>query len=102
MSDAVNFGERLKHYWHEVYYFFFRRCKDVAELIDLGEEPATLMGRIRYRLHIAFCKACRNYLNLTQVLREVIRETLRKSIDPARIDQLNQKLLQKLSKRDKS
>lgn len=102
MSETVNLKERFQHYWHLVYYFFFRRCKDVAELIDLGAEPSTFIGRVRFRLHLVFCKACRNYLNLNDVLRDVIRGALRKSLDSSRLHRLNQKLLQKFSKGEKS
>jgi len=74
------------------------RCQDIAEQIDLGTIPPTLYGRFRFHLHLALCTACRNYMKLTQSLRKVIRASIGKAPDPAKVEKLNQDLLEKYSK----
>lgn len=109
-KEKVKLTEIFRHYWHEVYYFFAgdsgvkfaMTCKDVAEQIDLGLIPDTWIGRLRLRLHMSLCQACRNYLKGTKALKKIISETLRKSGNSFQMERLNKELINKYSKKSEN
>jgi hypothetical protein len=101
----MKLSHRIRHYWHELYYFlatprgvhFAMNCKDVTEKIDLHEMPAGFWGRFRFWLHISFCQACKNYLDLSQALRRAIRGYTKIQNYKVDLNRLTQSLLQKYS-----
>lgn len=74
------------------------RCKDVAARIDLGQIPSTGMERWRFLLHLSLCEACSNYSTITSFLKKVAGEVFPKPTDSAKMNQLNESLLEKFSK----
>jgi len=95
--------EKLRHYWHETYYFlapksgveFGMKCREVVEKIDLGQRPATWIGRFRIRLHLSFCQACKNYFDISQALKRAIRGLMHKGETSVDLERLNQELMKK-------
>ena len=73
-------------------------CKDVTEKIDLGQVPPTWVGRFRLRLHLSFCQACKNYFDVCQELRRIVRGLVEKSLTQTEIERLNQELIKKFAK----
>jgi hypothetical protein len=99
----MNIKERVRHYWHELYYKmaspagveFALRCKDVVEQIDLSDPPITWRKWFRIRLHLSFCQACNNYLRASQTLGRAVCETLKNSEAGFDVEKVNQELLKK-------
>ena len=66
--------ERLRHYWHELYYKlaspsaveFGMNCKHVVEQIDLNDPPVTWRAWFRVKLHLSLCQACSYYFRASQ------------------------------------
>ncbi len=60
------------------------KCKDVTEYIDLGKFSGGWNGlfsrnawmNLRIQAHLLFCKACRFYLRLSEILRRGMRQAL--------------------------
>ena len=104
----MSMGKKLRHFWHDLYYAlaseggvkFAMKCQDAAEIIDLGQEPSTFVGRMRFRLHMSLCQACRNYRDATKALRKAVRELAEKNSQGLHLDRLNQDLLRKFSRKD--
>jgi hypothetical protein len=102
--------QKLRHYWHHLYYAFSSRsgvefamrCKDVTEIVDLGKRPTTLIGRLRFRLHLSLCQACQNYFDTTQTLKEALRSFINKNKVPVQMDRLNEDLMKKYADYKKS
>lgn len=101
--------EKLRKYWHDLYYYcvsdrgveFAMTCKDVAEQVDLGVSKKS-KSRIRFWLHISICQGCKNYLSTTQVLSDAVKKAILKKESPARIEKLNQELLEKHTQNENS
>jgi tagatose-1,6-bisphosphate aldolase non-catalytic subunit AgaZ/GatZ len=103
----VQLKERLRHYWHELYYKlaspagveFGMRCKHVVEQIDLGDEPATWRGWFRLKLHLSFCQACNYYFKASKALRRAVQEMAKSSSQTAiDLEKINQELLKKYTR----
>jgi hypothetical protein len=79
---------------------FAMKCKEVAERIDLGEVSPTWIGRFRFRLHLSFCQACRNYSDASKALKRAVRELVLGSEKPLHLDRLNKELMEKHARKD--
>ena len=101
------FKEKLKKYWHDVYYDlasesgvrFAMKCKDVTAKMDLGEMPKDFISRVRFQLHLSLCKACRYYLNGSTLLRSEIRKLVKNGVSSIDFVKLNQSLIEKFSRK---
>lgn len=97
--------QRLRHYWHEIYYFFASEkaiefamhCKDVAEKIDLQGPTASWTQDFRLRLHLSLCQACKNYFDISVALKQAVRELIKDSAYSGSVKILNQELLKKFT-----
>jgi hypothetical protein len=93
--------ERLRYYWHELYYFrassgridFGLRCKQVVEQIDLGEPAREWNGRFRFRLHLSFCSGCNYYWRASQALGRIARAWAETRIQEGHASEINRELL---------
>jgi len=77
------------------------KCKDFTEKIDLKMKPETFQQKLSYIRHIVLCKVCREYLKMSQKLGlafRIVSKANAEKLDPARLDQLNQDLLEKYKK----
>ena len=101
--------KRLRHYWHEVYYFFGSKladeiamtCKKATEKMDLPDDQKNISDHFRVWLHTSLCQACSNYKSLTLALRNAIRNLVKnKGYSPQKIEKLNQDLVKKFVKVD--
>lgn len=76
-------------------------CKDFTGKIDLKRKPETFQQKLSYLMHIVLCKVCREYLKMSQKLGLALRIVSKANVaklDPNRLDQLNQDLLEKYKK----
>lgn len=76
-------------------------CKDFTGRIDLNITPKTWRQKISYMTHISICRVCREYLNMSRLLRLAIQRLSKVNnlkLDSARMDQLNRDLLEKYKK----
>jgi hypothetical protein len=97
---------KWRHFWHEFYYLlsskpgeeFAMKCKDVAEMIDLGQTPTAWLGMLRFRLHLSLCQGCRNYFRASAALKAAIRKMLDGGADADHMERLNSELLKKFSR----
>jgi len=98
----MKLAKKLRRYWHDVYFAiapasgveFAMKCRDVAHVIDLGENPSDLTQKLRFHLHLSVCQACTNYFRFSAFLKKKLRP--KKSDDQSMNKQaaeLNRKLL---------
>ena len=97
----------LRRIWHDAYYAlapksavsYALRCREFVERVDTHQFGTTRSERLRYKLHSSLCQACRNYERYTQWIRRE-SQPLAKSTQSDQLENLNQRLLQKFSKKD--
>ncbi len=102
--------ERLRYYWHELYYKlaspsaveFGMICKHAVEQIDMGDPPATWRAWFRLKLHLSFCQACNYYFKASQALRQAVRELAKGSGASVDIGKINRELLKKYARDGRS
>lgn len=98
--------DQIRRYWHDIYYSiatergvrYAMTCKDYAEQVDVGISK-TLRGKLRFYLHQSLCQGCSNYANLTEALKVAIRTVVSEKEKNSRVQQLNNDLLEKYSKK---
>ncbi|GEM_PF-2035795 len=96
----MKLSNKIRKIWHDTYYFFATdrgvkfalTCKSVAEQIDVGLSKSW-MKRLRFYFHISLCQGCKNYLTLSEKLKEVVIRSISNSEDPVRLEKLNTELL---------
>ena len=101
------FKNILRFLWHALYYVvapskvvdFALRCKQVAESIDLDRWPDGRYGKVRMKLHLSLCQACKNYFDANEALKRVARELVLGRVDQIKLEQLNAELLQRFGKK---
>jgi hypothetical protein len=106
----VRLKERLRYYWHELYYklaspsgvAFGMTCKHVVEQIDLGDPPKNWREWFRIQLHLSFCQACNYYFKASRALRRFVREMTKCSVATADVKKINRELLRKYAQAEKS
>ena len=72
---------KIRTIWHDLYYSvsgqqgaeFAMTCEEASKYTDLGLSKTSLKQKIRYRLHISLCQICKNYGELTQILKNKIK-----------------------------
>ena len=101
--------EKVRAYWHDFYYYFASdrgvqfavTCKDFSEQVDVGRS-SRLSGKFRFFLHLSVCQGCKNYSDLTVVLRSAIRNVVSENEKPVRLERLNNELVTKHSRKNLS
>ena len=94
-------NRKLRQLWHDIYYKlasqkgveFAMKCKDAAEIVDLGSAPLSWSARLRLRLHLSLCQACQNYFETTQVLKKAMNDFIDQNKKSVPIDNLNKTLM---------
>lgn len=71
------------------------KCKDVAEIVDLGSSQLSWAGKFRLRLHLSLCQACENYYETTLVLKKAMNDFINQNQKTVQIEKLNDSLLAK-------
>lgn len=72
---------KIRSIWHDFYYSvsgargadFAMTCEEASKYTDLGLAKISFKQKIRYRLHISICQICKNYSELTQILKNKIK-----------------------------
>ncbi|MEO5667464.1 MAG: hypothetical protein ABIR96_05355 [Bdellovibrionota bacterium] len=97
----------FRRIWHDAYYAvsgkpglnFAMLCRDVAEMIDLKTTPTTLVGKVRFKLHLSLCQACWNYSEFSKRIQELMKLLVEeKAAAQKNAEALNQDLLKTFSK----
>lgn len=91
---------KLRSWWHELYYFFAirnlvefaLRCQAVAEEIDLKKKDSSLIDKIRFRLHLSLCQPCKNYADTSLEIRKVVKKLVINK-NRSQLDTINRKLV---------
>jgi hypothetical protein len=99
--------DKLRHSWHDLYYSiapeggvkFAMNCKEATAHIDLGTHQDTRWARLRLKLHLSLCQACKNYSDLSNALKKAIVGFAHASALPLDLDQMNQNLLKKYARK---
>ena len=72
---------KIRSVWHDLYYLVFgdhgadfaMTCEEASKYTDLGLSKTSLKQKIRYRLHVSLCQICKNYSELTEILKNKIK-----------------------------
>lgn len=104
----MKLGQKIRKIWYDWFYKnatkerfeFALRCQDVTAGIDLHERPKTLKGQFRFWLHLSLCQACKNYYDVSKALGGAVRK--RKPVEPIKIKEMNNELLEKYGAKNKS
>lgn len=91
--------QRLRHYWHEIYYFlapeaavrWALKCRDVTARMDIEGRKT---GGFRFWLHLSLCQACKNYFEVSEALARAAREYSTKAAAEIPLDAFNQRLIE--------
>jgi hypothetical protein len=75
-------------------------CKDISHSIDLNQMPDTILGKIRFKLHLILCQACKDYFDITMRLRNAMRSMLSNKVE--NIEKTNQGLIEKFAAKAKN
>ena len=103
----MSIGKKCRHLWHDAYYKFATengvefamRCQDVAEIVDLGTAPLSLIKKFRFHLHLSLCQACRNYFDLTRALKKAVGAMIASNSQEF-VQNLNESLIKKYPSKD--
>lgn len=113
-TDTVNTLNRLykqierktRSLWHDLYYSqsgkagaeFAMTCEEASKYTDLGLSKSSLRQKIRYRLHISICQICKNYAELTQVLKTKIKRIQKeqKQLTNREVEEMNKNLFNQI------
>ena len=84
----------LRKYWHDAYYAlasdravtFAMLCRDVAHEIDLAHADHGWSEKVRLRLHLSLCQACKNYFDVSVALKEAAEQMRQASFVPIDVD----------------
>lgn len=102
--------KRAKKIWHDFFYLIANKrmkefgmyCRDVSEIIDFNSEPKNFSEKFRYRLHMSFCQACKNYEGISKALRKAAQEPKDHGpLDDVKIEKLNKDLVMKYAIKNK-
>ncbi len=98
-----NMERKIRFVWHDLYYSvsgdhgadFAMTCEEASKYTDLGLSKTSLKQKIRYRLHISICQICKNYGELTQILKNKIKriqKDQKQSFSGREIEEMNKNL----------
>lgn len=97
----MKINKKIRNVWHAFFYKsasprgieFALSCQNVTSDIDLHRKPSTLMGYLRFWLHLSLCQACKNYYDFSKVLSVAVKRKSRAQLTD--LSKLNDSLLKK-------
>lgn len=100
--------KKIRRIWHDVYYAltgdsgvdFALRCREVAEIVDQGDEKLNFKRKVQFYLHLSVCQACKNYYEFAKFLKQKIQKLLNQRRPQHEIDELNKKLVDEFKKKE--
>ena len=77
------------------------KCKEVVKVVS-SDQPISLKQKIEIKMHLMMCRHCRRYQQQLNLLKNGFVRLLKlkyNSADPQKIDQIENKVLDKVNKR---
>lgn len=59
------------------------KCKEMAEMACREDLNLSLIGKLKYKVHISMCERCKNYKLQMDGLRSRIKESIKNKMDSA-------------------